>query len=413
MPVKRHLKHSSKKRSTLLYLSSITLLISLMVLSTFMGFSYRTDAMFDNQLLEEARAFKSQVSLMRQWVWDHGGVYVSPNKDRLPRQLTTDQGLELRQLNPSEVTQQLSRLSHKKGIVQFTSTSLAPLNPQNAADKFEQTGLVRLQQGEKEVFDFAMLDNQLVFRYMTPVKTRKSCLNCHTGGDYQAGRIDSALSFTIPAQTSQQRKQTNRFWMIVSGIAVILLVGLTIWFLSRRFISQLEQADDQLQRYAAEDMLTGLLNRRMGMELLQAELARCERKKKHLSLMLLDIDHFKKINDTMGHQAGDDGIRSLAEVMTHSLRDYDIAFRYGGEEFIAILPDEDAQKALLVAERLRLAVENNRIDTVEEQTLSYTVSIGVAEFSTGMDVKTLIAHADAALYQCKKGGRNQSRLYQP
>lgn len=416
MPTKRRITSSTtsaKRRSTRYYLSMITLMISLMVLSTFLGFTYRTDAMFNHLLLEEARAFKAEVSFIRKWVWQHGGVYVRPGgKSAEPKREIVDQDGEiLKQLNPAEVTQELARLSHKSGIVHFTSTSFNPLNPLNKADDFELAGLEKLREGIKEHHEFVHIDNKLVFRYMTPLVTGKSCIECHSDGSFQAGRVDSALSFKIPAEQINQKKQKNRIWMVVSGIAVIALVGLSIWFLSRRFIRQIEQADEILEKLAAEDVLTKLLNRRIGMEMLQSEVARCERKNLHLSLILLDIDHFKNINDTMGHQVGDEGLRALAKVMSCTLRDYDIAFRYGGEEFVIILPDEAMAGAIVVAERLRVLVADNNITTSDGQQLSYTVSLGVAQLQPGMDVKTLIAHADRALYQAKDQGRNCSVVY--
>ncbi|MDH5546167.1 MAG: GGDEF domain-containing protein [Gammaproteobacteria bacterium] len=158
------------------------------------------------------------------------------------------------------------------------------------------------------------------------------------------------------------------------------------------------------------DALTGLYNRRW----LDESLPRWTTQQDKLSLMMLDIDHFKRYNDSYGHLAGDVAIKSVAKVLLETLRSIDLAARYGGEEFIALLPGAGIIEAREIAERVRLAISQYVIEDADGHTLpDVTVSIGIAELKDGLDPIALIGRADAALYQAKKNGRNQvsSRFY--
>jgi diguanylate cyclase (GGDEF)-like protein len=158
---------------------------------------------------------------------------------------------------------------------------------------------------------------------------------------------------------------------------------------------------------AARDGLTGLYNRRAFGELLGQSVAREERQKGRFALMLLDLDHFKKLNDTYGHPAGDAALRSAADVLGRHLRKGDQAARYGGEEFVAILPGTDEEGALHLAERVRVAVEKHRL-VFEGARIQMTASFGLAVWpQDGQESAALLAAADRALYAAKQGGRNR------
>lgn len=170
---------------------------------------------------------------------------------------------------------------------------------------------------------------------------------------------------------------------------------------------QLEAANAQLQELALHDGLTGLLNRRHWESCLEREFARHNRYSNSASLVLFDIDHFKKLNDTYGHQAGDEVIRQVARITREMVRDTDYAGRYGGEEFVVLLADTPLQGASQFAERLRMAIEQLQISH-EQLSLQCSVSVGVACIRTDMaNHQALIEAADKALYQAKSAGRNQ------
>ena len=175
--------------------------------------------------------------------------------------------------------------------------------------------------------------------------------------------------------------------------------------LNQQLLAQLEKVDElnrALSEMATTDALTGLRNRRALNHSLQLELAIVERRSTPLSLLMLDVDHFKRINDTHGHEAGDKVLRAIAQLLSGCARVIDIVARVGGEEFAVILPNTDAQGALVIAERMRTAVA--AADWLGHPT---TISIGAATLQGEEDAARLYARADAALYAAKSAGRNQ------
>jgi diguanylate cyclase len=178
---------------------------------------------------------------------------------------------------------------------------------------------------------------------------------------------------------------------------------------------RLEQAEKQLAAQAAEiktheseartDSLTGLSNRRAFDDELKRRLNEWQRKQTPCTLVMLDIDFFKKFNDTHGHQVGDEVLREVAKVLSATSREMDVPCRYGGEEFGVILPGTDAASACRVAERIRAAVEASTT-VCEGKSLKVTCSLGLASFMGDDDVAHLIRRADDALYASKKAGRN-------
>jgi len=197
--------------------------------------------------------------------------------------------------------------------------------------------------------------------------------------------------------------------VVLYSAPTTLLIVLFAWLLALDRKKRL-QAVDELARLAERDGLTGLLNRLALSRRLQEELARARRYKLPLSLLLLDVDHFKRINDQYGHPAGDACLIALAELMQGLSRQSDIIGRYGGEEFMLLLPHTNLQQAELFAERLRSGVERLEVPTASGD-LFMTVSIGVAALAEGaamdMDEATLVHEADTALYAAKGGGRNR------
>lgn len=163
----------------------------------------------------------------------------------------------------------------------------------------------------------------------------------------------------------------------------------------------------QLQEQANRDPLTGLFNRRYLDATMERELARCERESQPLSLLVMDIDHFKRINDEHGHPAGDEVLRQVAQLLAGRARSSDVVCRYGGEEYVVLLPNMTAHTALVRAEEYRSQLQALGI-SFEDKTLHTTLSIGMASFPKhGNTVHELIRLADAALYQAKQTGRNR------
>lgn len=167
-------------------------------------------------------------------------------------------------------------------------------------------------------------------------------------------------------------------------------------------------AQHELQHQATHDALTGLFNRGAIIEHLEAQLARAKRHNQPLCVIVLDVDLFKQFNDTYGHHAGDEVLKTVAARMKECLREYDYVGRYGGEEFLVVLGDADYEAAVIVAERLNLAIGSETV-AYGGKLLAVTMSAGVAvaENCTGLDSDKIILAADRELYKAKSNGRNR------
>ncbi len=175
--------------------------------------------------------------------------------------------------------------------------------------------------------------------------------------------------------------------------------------------NELRLARNDFRTKASHDSLTGLLNHGEIRRTLAHELDRAEREGKQVGVIMADIDNFKQINDTHGHLAGDEILRTIATKMHSLMRSYDFVGRYGGEEFLVVLPDCSPEYAASFAERLRLAVSTDRI-AIPAGSVAVTMSFGVAASGSGRrkDVDLLVKGADDALYQAKKFGRNRVEI---
>lgn len=170
---------------------------------------------------------------------------------------------------------------------------------------------------------------------------------------------------------------------------------------NRSLETKVAQRTQELERLASRDPLTNLLNRREIVRILDIEIERAQRQKTPLSVLMLDLDNFKRINDNFGHQLGDSVLRSSADSFVECSRKTDFVGRIGGEEFLILLPNTSYATALQLAERYRLGIENTT-DKVH-----YTCSIGVAELQAGEYPDKLMQRADQALYTAKNSGRNK------
>ena len=174
-----------------------------------------------------------------------------------------------------------------------------------------------------------------------------------------------------------------------------------------------EYANEGLLRFAFTDYLTGLRTRGYFEQQLDLEFKRAERRKQKFSLLMIDIDHFKRLNDTFGHHVGDQILRDVSSILMKDMREVDTVARYGGEEFVIILPETTQAGALYVAQRLRRAVEQAKFFAGSPHEIQHlTISIGMAGYDSDAQFKRdLIEFADAALYAAKHGGRNRVVAY--
>jgi diguanylate cyclase (GGDEF)-like protein len=190
-------------------------------------------------------------------------------------------------------------------------------------------------------------------------------------------------------------------WNVTLYVLITIVIGSLVVFTVNLFQSKMEAM-------AVVDELTGLFNRRRFYNLFQREIAYAQRYDQPLSLLMIDIDFFKTVNDQYGHPAGDRVIRKLADVMRQEVRAVDVVGRWGGEEFVILLHKTDTQQAYDTAERLREAIAQTQID-IGKKTIQATVSLGVASAPSGnLDMDEMIKQSDQAMYCAKQTGRNRT-----
>jgi len=190
------------------------------------------------------------------------------------------------------------------------------------------------------------------------------------------------------------------------GVAHFVAFVLMFSWSTDHYRGQLMHAERQLQALATCDPLTNLINRRHFTGLAERALSLAERTGQPSCIAMMDIDHFKPVNDTHGHDAGDVALIAVAELMTNNIRRYNLLSRWGGEEFVLLMPDTDTESAREVLERIRKQIQNTAIK-LPLQNINLTISIGVTKIEPGEKISTALTRADQALYQSKEQGRNR------
>ncbi len=203
-------------------------------------------------------------------------------------------------------------------------------------------------------------------------------------------------------------KTGDTLWLDLSA-RVVELDGELALYMNLQNITTQKQTEEKLFKEASTDTLTGLYNRRQFEAMSGMALANCIRQKVPYSMMMLDIDHFKQVNDTFGHDMGDEVLKRVADVLNKTHRDSDIIARFGGEEFIVFLSNTDAQGAKIAAERIRSSVEQAVIMAGKTR-VPITISLGISTTQNG-DIFAMTKEADIALYHSKENGRNQATFF--
>lgn len=229
-------------------------------------------------------------------------------------------------------------------------------------------------------------------------------------GVITVGLLGSSILGLTLVDAERYPAPTGWAHFVVAGSTLLLLSLVAKWVSDIRVrigrqAGELAEAIRTVQQMATTDMLTGLLNRRMLTELAETELKLTERTGSPLCLALIDVDHFKAVNDQFGHTAGDAVLKGLAEHATQQLRQVDKLGRWGGEEFLLMLPRVALPEAMAALERLRQGVEALRYK--EHHALQVTFSAGVAQAQPGESLEHLVERADQALYEAKAQGRNR------
>ncbi len=399
-------------------------LISLAMVASFGYSQWRTERLLERQLLVQARAFAQEVVATRRYVAEHGGVYVrlregvrpNPYLDGIPglkTRVTDASGTAYVLQNPSLVTRMVSeQLSSMPGSgVSFRLASDSPVNPDNQADAFEAEALGLFAAGASEHSMLEGRGDSSRFRYASAMPVEKDCLQCHEARGWREGEIRGALSVSVNAGDVRQAVVSGRLLtaLFLAGGLVTLLLALRA--ISRGVLRSLLEAERGLRHMASHDMLTGLVNRREALRRLHEEEARADRAGRPVAIAMLDLDHFKRVNDTAGHHAGDAVLAAAAEGMLGSARSYDLVARVGGEEFLLLMPGLTTDEAIGAVERVRAGIAAATV-ALPDAVGPVTASAGVAVWSpgTGELIGDALRRADQALYQAKADGRDRSNL---
>lgn len=359
----------------------------------------------------------------RIWAASHGGVYVPPDERTPPnpylhvpdRDVVTTDRKHLTLMNPAymlrEIMEDYDRLFGVKGHI----TSLQLTNPMNEPDAWEKAALESFQQGAKEAVTSTHIDGKPYLRMIKPFLMEPGCLKCHADTGVKVGEVRGGVSASVPLEpiyaASLAQKRNIYLSHGIAWLSGMSLIGLVAWR-SKREIAARARAEIA-EVLASHDGLTGLYNHRMFYSLLEEEIARTRRYNRSVALLMLDIDHFKHVNDVYGHVAGDRILEGLAHLLEKTVRHEDKVCRYGGEEISIILPETSVQTAMQMAERLRVAVEQAIFKDDSEQEIRITVSTGAAALpKLAATLPELVLAADTALYAAKQGGRNRVCQYE-
>ena len=402
-----------------LFYLKISLVISLVILVVYAGIYQRNNRLLLDVLRQQASSYYDLIVRVRHWNAGYGGVYVEKKagmeanvylrKVGVEAEKETVDGSLLLLKNPASMTREISTILSDTSKIQFHITSLHLLNKENAPDAFEQRALKRFVDGASEFWELEQRDSGPVFRYMAPLLFEQACDKCHFNFHYNPGDIRGGISVTIPFGKTEKEMDLNRLSIVgLSLLTLALLLGSTYVMLNT-LGEKLDAAQGALLEASIRDELTGLHNRRYLMTRLGEEFERARRKGTALGLLMMDIDHFKIVNDTYGHPAGDEVLRSIAQTLASMLREYDVGGRYGGEEFAVVLAETTPQDMVKLAERIR-----ERIDALADHGkatgIHVTISIGVAVLNDTDTIETLLQRADSALYRAKEAGRNRTML---
>jgi diguanylate cyclase (GGDEF)-like protein len=362
--------------------------------------------------LKIAQSSLQQILVFRKWNAVHGVVYAPVTGDFRPNPYLKDPlrdvsagKLRLTMINPSFMTREAAEIASTSNGIKFRLTSLRVIRPGNKPTAMEKAALVDFEKGKDHVGIFLGNGDQGAYFYMEPVRTEKECLTCHSFQGYKENDIQGGISVILPFVPEIPLKTILALhaFALTLGICLISILG-----------GKLARAYETINMQAVTDALTGIPNR-MGLDkTMQTEINRCAREKSNMTVIMADIDHFKRINDTYGHATGDEYLKYAAQSINESLRrPGDFCARIGGEEFIILLPKTGLSGAMTVTERIRKLLQDRVFPIQETTTETVRMSFGITEihdFAT-VTIETVLKEADEALYTAKARGRDTIAVY--
>lgn len=382
-----------------------------------------TERLLMRAIEREGRDYVQVIAATRRWNEAHDGVYVpkGPGVESTPQllsigmdpDLSTVDGRTLTLRTHAVMTREISELVSKKTGVSFHLTSLRPVNQKNAPDEWERA---RLEEFEKPgaLHEASLLlegPEGARYRFMTALPVEAACMACHRNQDYRVGDVRGAVSLTVPITELRRDLRSSAQAIGLVSAAAMALVLLVMYLVTARVARRLGAAEKSLESLAATDEGTGLFNRRETLACLSRQFEHWRRDSEVFSIVLLDLDLFKAINDTHGHVFGDLVLANLSKSFVSVLRPYDILGRIGGEEFLVIVPATGEEAAARLGERLREAAQQTPVQD-GTRSANVTVSAGVtAVRPEDTRPEELMRRADRALYKAKAAGRNRVVVY--
>lgn len=368
--------------------------------------------------------------LYRLWVADRGGVYVPADEKTPPnpylshikdRDITTPGGKRLTLVNGAYMTRQVHELGRQIFETKAHITSLKPIREANSPDPWERQALESFERGSKEFFSIEEMKGKHYYRFMRPLITDEQCLKCHAKHGYKVGDIRGGISVSIPMEPMWA---AGRGSIVAISVGHFVLWGLglgTLFGLSRRLRAQMVQrehaenelgeSERRLDYLANYDSLTHLPNRALFHDRLVQALLRAKRSKKILALLFIDLDHFKNINDSLGHAKGDLLIQVVAARLAECMREDDTVARLGGDEFAVIMENiEDPAGVGAIARKIIQTVSGPV--QLDDRELYVGASVGISLYPTdGTDAGMLVMNADTAMYLAKEKGRGNYQFF--
>jgi diguanylate cyclase (GGDEF)-like protein len=381
----------------------------------------RTSALIGESALNTARSYADLITATRLWNESHEGVWVTKGPDTatdpyllhlgVSADATTTDGRVLTLRGADSMAHEISNVQKRSDGTYFRLTSLRPVDPNDAPDAWEKAALAAFEGGTAERYEMTQLSGVPVLRYARPLITDASCLPCHGRQGFKVGDVRGAVSIVVPENALQGQAAFNAGVIGLAGlIATLVMLAVTLT-LVRRLRSQLDLAQAALVEAATVDVLTGVATRRQAMIGLQAEIDRAERTREPVAVIMIDIDRFKDVNDSLGHAAGDTVLAHVARRIGDTLRPYDVFGRIGGEEFLIVAPGTGLEEGIAIAERARAAVSATPVPAGGESVFT-TISLGVTllDPTEPEALDRAMARADQALYDAKDNGRNRTSV---
>ncbi len=421
---------SNSARNRFVNSSAFLMALIVLILVTFLiGFSLYWNITNLNQekinlATAEAKSFWNKDAALRRWASRHGGVYVKPDSRTPPnpflahlphRDVITTDGTKLTLMNGAYIMSQMTREFDKTYGIKGSLTGKVQLNPANKPDEWEFNALTLFENGTTEVIEETMMQGQPFLRFMKPMFMTEGCVKCHGFLGFKDGDLRGGVSVSIPLNPyfSAAAETVRGMWV----------THLTIWLLAFFFIilfthfarsRQRERIKllKKLEHDAVHDSLTNLPNRLLFTDRLEHAVNRSAREPDYkFAVCFLDLDRFKNINDSYGHQVGDSLLIKVADRLSHVLRPADSVARIGGDEFTFLLDDIDGlREAVFIAERILESLNSPFATEVGDIFVNASMGICLSN-NIHSSAEDMLRNSDIALYRAKESGRGRVDIF--